>query len=172
MGNNFELTTEDLAAPEARRPNGSPATADATRQTAGARAITDRHVQPTGEPATTESPVQPTAEPATEVSPVHEDGAGRPDVTTADMALLDAADETSFRQRWSDTQAGFVDDPREAVRAADGLVAELMQSLARGFSEHKARLEAHWQSGGDPDTEDLRRALQRYRSFFNRLLST
>jgi hypothetical protein len=88
------------------------------------------------------------------------------------VALLGSADEDRFRQRWGDAQARFVDDPQEAVRSADGLVAELMQSLAQGFSEHKARLEAQWQRGGDPDTEELRQALQRYRSFFNRLLST
>ena len=90
----------------------------------------------------------------------------------ADVALLDPADGERFRQRWSDVQARFVDDPQEAVRTADGLVAELMQSLASGFSEHKGRLESAWQSGGTPDTEELRQALQRYRSFFNRLLST
>jgi hypothetical protein len=89
-----------------------------------------------------------------------------------DMALLDTAGAERFRQQWSDVQARFVDDPQEAVRAADGLVAELMQSLAQGFSEHKGRLESQWQSGGDADTEELRQALQRYRSFFNRLLAT
>jgi hypothetical protein len=66
----------------------------------------------------------------------------------------------------------FVDDPQEAVQTADGLVAELMQSLASSFDEHKGRLESAWQSGDDPDTEELRQALQRYRSFFDRLLST
>jgi hypothetical protein len=76
------------------------------------------------------------------------------------------------RRNWSDVQARFVDDPQEAVRTADGLVAELMQSLAQGFSEHKGRLESAWQSGSTPDTEELRQALQRYRSFFNRLLAT
>jgi hypothetical protein len=89
-----------------------------------------------------------------------------------EVTLLDSADEDRFRQRWADAQARFVDDPQETVRSADGLVAELMQSLAQGFSEHKGRLEAQWQRGGDPDTEELRQALQRYRSFFDRLLST
>ena len=88
------------------------------------------------------------------------------------MALLGPADEERFRQRWGDAQARFVDDPQEAVRTADGLVAEFMQALAQGFSEHKGRLEAQWQRGGNPDTEELRQALQRYRSFFDRLLST
>jgi hypothetical protein len=90
----------------------------------------------------------------------------------ADVALLDPADGERFQQRWSDVQARFVDDPQEAVQTADGLVAELMQSLAQGFSEHKGRLESQWQQGGTPDTEELRQALQMYRSFFNRLLAT
>jgi hypothetical protein len=97
-----------------------------------------------------------------------DDAAGQ----SGDVALLDRTDEDRFRQRWSDVQATFVDDPKEAVRTADGLVAELMQSLAQAFSGHKGRLESQWQRGGDPDTEELRQALQRYRSFFNRLLST
>jgi hypothetical protein len=97
---------------------------------------------------------------------------GRSDGASGEMALLGSADESRFRERWGDAQARFVDDPQEAVRTADGLVAELMQSLAQGFSEHKERLEAQWQRGGDPDTEELRQALQRYRSFFDRLLST
>jgi hypothetical protein len=58
------------------------------------------------------------------------------------------------------------------VKTGGGLVAELVQSLTQGFSEHKGRLESAWQSGGKPDTEELRQALQRYRSFVNRLLST
>ena len=90
---------------------------------------------------------------------------------TGDVSLVDPADGDRFRQRWNDAQARFVDDPREAVQSADALVAELMQTLASSFSEHKGRLESAWQSGEDPDTEELRQALQRYRSFFDRLLS-
>jgi hypothetical protein len=96
------------------------------------------------------------------------DGAG----DGRDIALLDPAEGERFRQRWNDVQARFVDDPQEAVRSADGLVAEVVQSLAQGFSDHKRGLEQAWQSGGDPETEDLRQALRRYRSFFDRLLST
>ena len=56
------------------------------------------------------------------------------------------------------------------MAAADGLVAEVTRSLAAGFADHEARLEAQWNSGGEADTEELRVALQRYRSFFERLL--
>jgi hypothetical protein len=102
------------------------------------------------------------------------DGSGRLPATSADgdVSLLDPAEGDRFRQRWSDVQARFVDDPQEAVSTADGLVAELMRSLAEGFNQHKSHLETQWQSGGEPDTEELRQALQRYRSFFNRLLAT
>ena len=85
--------------------------------------------------------------------------------------LFDSQRANDLRDRWHALQARFVDDPREAVQTADALVAELMQTLARSFTAHKGELEAHWQRGGDPDTEQLRQALQRYRSFFDRLLS-
>jgi hypothetical protein len=86
--------------------------------------------------------------------------------------LMDDAESSSFQQRWSDVQSRFVDDPRAAVHEADTLVAEVMQSLARGFADHKAGLEDQWSRDDQPDTEQLRQALQRYRSFFSRLLAT
>ncbi|MFV8132918.1 hypothetical protein [Streptomyces syringium] len=81
-------------------------------------------------------------------------------------------EEEEFRTRWQKIQSDFVDDPQDAVNAADQLVAETMQALATTFSEHKRGLEEQWQQGGEVATEDLRVALQHYRSFFNRLLST
>ncbi len=89
-----------------------------------------------------------------------------------DVALLDPSDTERFRERWNDVQVGFVDDPREAVGTADALVTELMQALAARFAEHRNELEAHWNRGDAADTEELRLALQRYRSFFHRLLET
>jgi hypothetical protein len=75
-----------------------------------------------------------------------------------------------FRSRWGNIQAGFVDEPRHAVEEADSLVAQLMKKLAEGFATERERLEKHWDSGENVSTEDLRIALQRYRSFFDRLL--
>jgi len=88
--------------------------------------------------------------------------------------LFADAEVERFRGEWSKVQANFVDDPREAVRDADHLVAEVMQNLAKTFAEHKRGLEGQWQGGGDSEahTEDLRQALRRYRSFFNQLLHT
>jgi len=65
---------------------------------------------------------------------------------------------------------GFVDEPRRTVEEADKLVAAVMQRLAEGFANERSGLEKQWDSGENVSTEDLRLALQRYRSFFDRLL--
>jgi hypothetical protein len=81
-------------------------------------------------------------------------------------------DETDgFTTRWREIQIAFVDEPRESVAKADALVADLMQRLATSFSEERQRLEWQWDRGDHVSTEDLRVALTRYRSFFDRLLS-
>ena len=76
-----------------------------------------------------------------------------------------------YRARWSELQPRFVDEPRETVSEADSLVAELMQDLATSFNDARSKLEEQWSRGEDVSTEDLRVALQRYRSFFERLLT-
>ena len=85
--------------------------------------------------------------------------------------LLPADQSERFTERWQQIQSGFVDEPRDAVAQADALVADLMQRLAASFSEERVRLESHWDRGDEVSTEDLRVALTRYRSFFDRLLS-
>lgn len=90
----------------------------------------------------------------------------------AEATPLFPSDATQdFRDRWADTQTGFVDDPRKAVEQADGLVAEVMKRLAESFADERSRLEQQWDRGDAVDTENLRVALRRYRSFFDRLLS-
>ena len=76
-----------------------------------------------------------------------------------------------LRNRWDGIQAGFVDQPRKAVEEADSLVASTMKRLAEVFAQERAKLEGQWDRGDNVSTEDLRLALQRYRSFFHRLLS-
>jgi hypothetical protein len=98
--------------------------------------------------------------------------AGTADTATKAGHLLAADDAEAFRARWTDVQHGFVDAPRQAVAQADGLVAELMQHLAKTFADERGRLEGQWDQGDDVSTEDLRTAFQRYRLFFERLLTT
>ncbi|MEU3905719.1 hypothetical protein [Streptomyces goshikiensis] len=192
------LTTEDIAHPQAGAPAATArederqqvpvypgeATADPRDAAAGIREA---------EPGTRETTAGTReADPGT---PEADDGTGAPgrapteqwdgepgrattergaaDAPAADEEpLLGAPDAEGYRKAWSEIQGRFVDDPQEAVRSADALVAEVMQTLARTFSARKQGLEGQWGQGGQVATEELRLALQQYRSFFNRLLNT
>jgi hypothetical protein len=46
-----------------------------------------------------------------------------------------------------------------------------MQQLAHSFAQERDRLEEQWERNENVSTEELRVALTRYRSFFERLLS-
>jgi hypothetical protein len=85
--------------------------------------------------------------------------------------LLPNHEVDQFWSEWNAIQAKFVDDPQTSVEAADSLVAQVMKRLAEVFSEERGKLETQWRQGEEVSTENLRVALQRYRSFFNRLLS-
>jgi hypothetical protein len=87
------------------------------------------------------------------------------------MSLFPRNELEEMRVRWNGIQAAFVDEPRHAVEQADGLVATGMKRLAEVFAEERSRLEAQWDRGNNVSTEELRLALQRYRSFFHRLLN-
>ncbi len=99
------------------------------------------------------------------------DGVRPSAVAAGDDALLDRDRATNFRRRWEDIQADFVDHPRESVEQADRLVLEVVQQLQASFTLARERLESQWSQGDDASTEDLRLALRRYRSFFDRLLA-
>lgn len=90
---------------------------------------------------------------------------------TGATPLFPSHELEELRSRWSNVQTAFVDEPRSAVEQADGLVAAAMKRLAEVFAEERSKLEQHWDRGDNVSTEDLRLAFQRYRSFFQRLLS-
>jgi hypothetical protein len=102
-------------------------------------------------------------------------GASRSSTATAiadAQPLFPESDAGNYRQQWQDIQAGFVDEPRESVQKADALVGQVVQQLTSRFSEERHKLEGQLDSGSELTTEDMRRALMGYRSFFQRLLST
>ena len=113
-----------------------------------------------------------------------------------DGQLLSDADE--LRTSWPRIQAAFVDDPREAVADAAGLVEHAAQALTSALRQRQRQLLAMWDrdgmpdgveyadSGGTapgsaapdgdrqaaadgPDTEQLRLLIQRYRRLFDQL---
>ena len=88
------------------------------------------------------------------------------------IALFEDDEAEGFHSKWLDIQSRFVDDPRASVEEADELVAAVIKSITRSFADRRISLENQWKSGeNNTSTEDLRIAIKRYRSFFNRLLS-
>jgi hypothetical protein len=95
----------------------------------------------------------------------------REDMVDREESLIESQDADALRERWERLQTGFVDEPRRSVEEADGLVADVLRRVAESFSSARVTLEEQWTRGEEVSTEDLRQILQRYRSFFNRLLS-
>ena len=87
------------------------------------------------------------------------------------VAMFAAEESEGFRTRWDAVQTGFVDEPRRAVVEADALVAQVIKRLSEVFADERTRLEGQWGHEDQVSTEDLRQALRKYRSFFERLLS-
>jgi hypothetical protein len=87
------------------------------------------------------------------------------------MPMFAGAEAAGYRTQWDAIQTGFVDEPRKAVQEADALVALVIKRLSEVFADERASLEHQWGQGDEISTEDLRIALRRYRSFFERLLS-
>jgi hypothetical protein len=92
-------------------------------------------------------------------------------VIASEAFLLPDEDRFQYQKQWDSIQTKFVDEPKQSVQQADALVADVIQRLATRFAEQRTSLEQQWGSGRDVSTEDLRQALQHYRSFFQRLLS-
>ena len=88
-----------------------------------------------------------------------------------DQTLFGDGELSDFHSRWTEVQAAFVDDPRDCVQKADGLVSDVVDRLTAGFASARSGLEEQWSRGEQVSTEDLRLALQRYRDFFERLLA-
>jgi hypothetical protein len=91
-----------------------------------------------------------------------QEAAGRP---------ANVGEDDRFAARWQEIQAGFVDDPRKAVQAADALVADMMERLTQLLASEREQLTPRGSTGDDVSTEDLRQGLRRYRSLFERLLA-
>ncbi|HTA45732.1 MAG TPA: hypothetical protein VK789_24965 [Bryobacteraceae bacterium] len=89
----------------------------------------------------------------------------------APVSLFTEDEARDFRKRWEQVQTEFVDEPRGSVEKADQLVASTIKRLAEVFADERSRLEHEWAKGDNVSTEDLRQALRKYRSFFDRLLA-
>jgi hypothetical protein len=135
--------------------------------------------QPAGAEATSITPTPvPVAEPpadtpAPEGLPEPGAAAGAPAAADDPAAagtsasLVGSLDADGIRNRFVDIQAGFVDEPRQAVEEAGRFVDELLQQVADNLREQRAQLAGVTDEGS---TEDLRLALRAYRQFVDRIL--
>jgi hypothetical protein len=88
-----------------------------------------------------------------------------------DTALFPSHQCETLENEWRTIQTNFVDSPQDAVKQADALVNKTIDTLARSFGDMRGSLERTWEKEGEVSTEELRLAMQNYRSFFRRLLS-
>jgi len=170
-----QLSTRDLAA---RSNVDSPDSSEAQEPVTGERTITTQDSELNGSSSAQapaeRSPGADASDDGNRDADFRAGGDSSPDSPSGvqdRQPLLPGDQGDRFTSRWRDIQTSFVDQPREAVAEADALVADLMQRLAAGFAQERQQLEEQWDSGDDVSTEDLRVALTRYRSFFDRLLS-
>jgi len=84
--------------------------------------------------------------------------------------LLASSVTDDFRDRWSEVQIGFVEDPQKSVAEADALLAEVTRAYQQAVEERRSRIAAVRQDGS-ADTEDLRSALLGYREIFTTMVS-
>jgi hypothetical protein len=109
----------------------------------------------------------PADTPAPEGLPEPGAAADAPAASGTSASLVGSLDADGIRSRFLDIQAGFVDEPRQAVEEAGRFVDELLQQVADVLREQRAQLAGATDEGS---TEDLRLALRAYRQFVDRIL--
>jgi hypothetical protein len=126
---------------------------------------------PRGETVVTE-PGKPRDEadaraPAPVAEPPAETSAAETPAAAAPGALLGSLDAGEVRSRFLDIQAGFIDEPRQAVEEAGRFVDDLLRQVADSLQQQRSQLAG---ATDEASTEDLRLALRAYRQFVDRLL--
>jgi hypothetical protein len=84
--------------------------------------------------------------------------------------LLPWHEAEGYRRQWESIQASFVDDPRQAIERADGLVVEVLHRMAQVREEHRNRLRSGL--GENSSTEDYLGTIRSYRALFEGLLQS
>ncbi len=126
---------------------------------------------PAADAEAAEVPPAPVAEPPADApaeAPAATEAPAAADAPAADPpALLGSLDAGEIRNRFLDIQAGFIDEPRQAVEEAGRFVDDLLRQVADALQQQRGQLAGATDEGS---TEDLRLALRAYRQFVDRLL--
>jgi len=112
-------------------------------------------------------PPAPVAEPSADTTPADTAGVAATPVAADADALLASLDAGDIRNRFLDIQAGFIDEPRQAVEEAGRFVDDLVRQVADALQQQRGQLAGATE---EASTEDLRLALRAYRQFVDRLL--
>ena len=109
----------------------------------------------------------PVAEPPAEAAAAEAPAAPATPDDAAPASLLGSLNAGEIRGRFLDIQAGFIDEPRQAVEEAGRFVDDLVRQVADALHQQRGQLEG---ATAEASTEDLRLALRAYRQFVDRLL--
>jgi hypothetical protein len=112
-------------------------------------------------------PPAPVAELSADTTPADTAVVAATPVAADADALLGSLDAGDIRNRFLDIQAGFIDEPRQAVEEAGRFVDDLLRQVADALQQQRGQLAGATE---EASTEDLRLALRAYRQFVDRLL--
>ena len=182
-GSSNIFDVDERAKQEDQNPTGyepSVAEPDADPDAPRGETVVTESGQPRDEPDTeapaadaeaAEVPPAPVAEPPADApaeTPAATEAPAAADAPAADPpALLGSLDAGEIRNRFLDIQAGFIDEPRQAVEEAGRFVDDLLRQVADALQQQRGQLAGATDEGS---TEDLRLALRAYRQFVDRLL--
>ncbi len=172
-----EPDAADPAEPDAAEPDaGQTAHEDLPPDRAGPVALADR------EPATSMTPGDPDFTPDSDGADGAAEEPGMADSAPASPSLISEAftvpetvtdsphggNTASANGPWNEIQAMFVDDPLASIARAAGLVDDRVEELIQSVRERQQSVQSAWQANS-AGTEELRVALQHYRTFWNNL---
>jgi hypothetical protein len=109
----------------------------------------------------------PVAEPPAEAPAAAAPAAAESPAAEAPASLLGSLNAAEIRGRFLDIQAGFIDEPRQAVEEAGHFVDDLLRQVAETLQQQRGQLTG---ATDEASTEDLRLALRAHRQFVDRLL--
>jgi hypothetical protein len=83
-----------------------------------------------------------------------------------------ASDQAStFQDRWHEIQVSFIEDPQQATTEANRLLVEITQAFTMALGDRQSPGLSATDSTSQPETEDLRQEMRRYRNVVDSLLS-
>lgn len=109
----------------------------------------------------------------TETAPVAQPTVVQPTAPAVDTpeTIMASDQATTFQDRWHEIQVSFIEDPQQATTEANRLLVEITQAFTMALGDRQSPGLSATDSTGQPETEDLRQEMRRYRHVVDSLLS-